>query len=89
MMTQNCKYNFSSHCPTFVFRTCYLEGANLSCMQGGVSELRILGFGLSRTFYDRRLAQEVSGDNLGDVSSHNLHYPCSFISQLYFPFGAY
>jgi len=47
----------------------------------------VLGF--SRTFYDRRLAQEVSGDNLGDVSSHNLHYPCSFINQFYFPFGAY
>jgi hypothetical protein len=44
MTTQNCMYNFSSHCPTFVFRTCYLEDANLSCMQGGVSELRIVGF---------------------------------------------
>ncbi len=27
-----------------------------------------MGGGCSRTFYDRRLAQEVSGDNLGDVS---------------------
>jgi hypothetical protein len=27
-----------------------------------------VGGGCSRTFYDRRLAQEVSGDNLGDVS---------------------
>ncbi len=27
-----------------------------------------MGGGCSRTFYDRRLAQEVSGDSLGDVS---------------------
>ncbi len=27
-----------------------------------------MGGGCSRTFYDRRLSQEVSGDNLGDVS---------------------